>query len=139
MLLKYKNNTDLSVLPDIFAEFPGIEAVFLFGSTAGGRSHQESDLDLAVLGGGADRSAFRLDLLTALARRGFCNVDLVLLDTEDIVMKFEALSPNRLIYRSKDFERGAFYSKVIRQYLDFLPYLDIQRKAYKRRILHGKT
>jgi uncharacterized protein len=31
------------------------------------------------------------------------------------------------------------YSKIIRQYLDFMPYLETQRKAYKRRIERGST
>ena len=31
------------------------------------------------------------------------------------------------------------YSQIVRQYLDFYPYLKEQRKAYKRRILFGQT
>ena len=135
--LKYKNNSDLSVLPQIFADYPEIEAVYLFGSAAGEMRRRESDLDLAVLCASTDQSRLRLDLLADLARRGFCNVDLVFLDTEDIVLKFEAVSPNRLIYRRRDFEHGAYFSKVVRQYLDFLPYLNVQRAAYKRRLLSG--
>jgi hypothetical protein len=27
----------------------------------------------------------------------------------------------------------------VRQFLDFRPYLDVQRQAYKQRILHGQT
>ena len=75
--------------------------------------------------------------MSDLARKGFCNVDLVFLDTTDIGLKYEAVSPNRLIYQREDFERGTYYSKIIRQYLDFLPYLNVQRAAYKRRILNG--
>ncbi len=79
----------------------------------------------------------KLDVLADLARAGFCDVDLVFLDTDDIVLKYEAVRQNQLVYHREDFDRGAFYSLVVRQYLDFLPYLEVQRKAYRRRILSG--
>jgi predicted nucleotidyltransferase len=137
--LKNINNPDLSLLPQIFAGFPGILAVFLFGSKVSKKINRESDLDLAVLSDSGASGRQRLDILTSLAKKGFCHVDLVFLDTNDIVLKYEAVSPNQLIYQRDDFERGSYYSKIIRQYLDFLPYLNVQREAYKRRILNGQT
>ncbi len=135
--IKYRNNPDLSLLPEIFSAFPRIKAVYLFGSGAKKKMHRESDLDLAVLSDATDVKKMRFELLTGLARKGFCNVDLTFLDTTDIVLKYEAVSPNRLIYHRENFDRGKYYSKIIRQYLDFLPYLNVQREAYKRRILNG--
>ena len=130
---------DLELLPEVFRRYPDVQAVYLFGSFATGNVHQESDLDLAIVprcGSVRDR---RLDILADLARHGFCNVDLVFLDTDDIVLKYEAVRQNRLVYQAEDFDRGATYSKIVRQYLDFLPYLKVQREAYKRRILHGQS
>ncbi|MDQ7029099.1 MAG: nucleotidyltransferase domain-containing protein [Ardenticatenia bacterium] len=130
---------DLALLEQIFRPYRDIAAVYLFGSYAAGHAHRESDLDLAILprrrGALRDR---RVDILTDLARHGFCDVDLVFLDTDDIVLKYEAICHNRLVYQAEDFDRGAMYSKIVRQYLDFLPYLDVQREAYKRRILGGQ-
>ena len=80
-----------------------------------------------------------MDILTDLACNGFCNVDLVFMGSEDIVLKYEAIRQNRLVYQTEDFDRGAMYSQIVRQYLDFYPYLKEQRKAYKRRILFGQT
>jgi predicted nucleotidyltransferase len=137
--IKYRNNPDLSLLPEVFSAFPHVQAVYLFGSVANKRMNKESDMDLAVLSNDCHPHQHRLDILSELARRGFCNVDLVSLDTNDIVLKYEAVSPNQLIYQCEDFDRGAYYSKIIRQYLDFLPYLDVQREAYKRRILNGQA
>jgi predicted nucleotidyltransferase len=128
----------MQILPQVFQKYPGIQAVYLFGSFASGRVHRESDLDLAIV----PRHSFvrdrRMDILADLARQGFCNVDLVFLDTDDIVLKYEAVRQNRLVYQAEDFDRGAMYSQVVRQYLDFAPYLKTQREAYKRRILHGQ-
>lgn len=40
---------ELERLPDIFAKYPDIQAVYLFGSAVTGRMHAESDLDLAIV------------------------------------------------------------------------------------------
>jgi len=124
-------------LAGVFRRYPSVQAVYLFGSTAEGRDRLGSDLDLAVIadvGLGADA---KLDILADLAREGFCNVDLVVLDDRDIVLAYEAVRLNRLVYARSDFDRGATYSKVVRRYLDFEPYLHVQREAFKRRMLRG--
>jgi len=130
---------DLRILSKVFRRYPDIQAVYLFGSFAAGSAQQESDLDLAIV---ARHSAIRekqLPILADLARHGFCNVDLVFLDTDDIVLKYETVRQNQLVYQTDDFDRGAMYSQVVRQYLDFVPYLKVQREAYKRRILLGQS
>ena len=130
---------DLGALPDIFRRYEDVQAVYLFGSAASGSTRPDSDIDLAVVPRSGSCRERRLDILADLVRAGFDDVDLVFLDTHDLVLKYEAVRQNRLVYAANDFDRGAFYSKVVRMYLDFQPYLERQRKAYKRRILHGAT
>ncbi len=139
VLIKYRNNPDLSLLPQLFSAFPDIRAVYLYGSVNTNKVNRESDLDLAIVPDSGEVRKQRLEILSRLAGKGFCNVDLVFLDTNDIVLKYEVVHPNQVIYQRDDFERGTYYSKIIRQYLDFLPYLNVQRAAYKRRILNGQT
>lgn len=130
---------DIRALGDVFQRYPAIQAVYVFGSIGSGKTHQGSDLDLAIVPRTMTLKKKKLLILTDLARCGFCDVDLVFLDTKDIVLKYEAIRQNRIIYAAHDFDRGSMYSRVIRQYLDFAPYLETQRKAYKRRILRGST
>ena len=130
---------DLARLEQVFRSYPGIQAVYLFGSYATGEVHPWSDLDLAIVPRSAALHEQRLELLTELTRLGFDKVDLVFLDAADLVLKYEAVCPNRLIYAAEDFDRGAMYSRVVREYLDFLPYLKVQREAYKRRILDDQS
>ncbi|MEA3349580.1 MAG: nucleotidyltransferase domain-containing protein [Chloroflexota bacterium] len=132
------NSINRQRLSDIFSQFPEIEAVYLFGSHATGKTHAESDLDLAIVPRDEQARTRKLDILTELARHGFCDVDLVILDSDDIVLEYEAVRYNQLIYQTENFDRGTIYSLVVRKYLDFLPYLKVQREAYKRRILSGK-
>ncbi len=130
---------DIKNLGDVFQKYPAVQAVYVFGSIGSGKTHQGSDLDLAIVPRTRALKKLKIALLTDLARCGFCNIDLVFLDTEDIVLKYEAVRQNMLIYAAHDFDRGKMYSKVVRQYLDFAPYLRTQRDAYKRRIESGST
>jgi uncharacterized protein len=124
-------------LRQVFQGYPEVQAVYLFGSHATGRLHLESDVDLALVPANPAARSRKLDILTDLTRYGFCEVSLVFLDTADVVLRYEAVRHNRLIYSTKNFDRGAYYAKVVREYLDFEPYLEVQREAYKMRILHG--
>jgi predicted nucleotidyltransferase len=131
------NQDESQRLGEVFSRYPDIKAVYIFGSKVTGKNHLESDLDLAVLPRSAETRAKKLDILADLVKQGFEDVDLVFLDTDDIVLKYEAVKHNQLVYQAGDFERGTYYSLIVRQYLDFLPYLKVQREAYKRRILGG--
>ena len=126
---------NLERLKAVFEQFPQIQAVYLFGSRAAGRARAGSDLDLAVVSKNAPSVSEKLDILSQLAKEGFCDVDLVFLPRDNIVLQYEAVRMNRVVYRRPEFDSAAHYSLVIRRYLDFVPYLDVQRKAYKERIL----
>ncbi|MFO7743501.1 MAG: nucleotidyltransferase domain-containing protein [Anaerolineae bacterium] len=130
---------DLEALAEVFGQYPGVEAVYLFGSQATGQAHPGSDLDLAVVPADGVPGPERLNILADLARAGFDDVDLIVLDGNDLVLSFEAVRPNQMVYQSAAFDRGAYYSKVVRMYLDFLPFLEVQRRAYRRRLSHGQT
>ena len=129
----------LEKLEKIFKNYPEIQAVYLFGSRASGQIHDESDIDLAVFSEKPEISLRKLDILADLAREGFCIVDLVFLPEDDIVLQHEAVRLNCIVYQRPDYDASSAYSLVIRKYLDFLPYLEVQRKAYKKRINDGKT
>jgi len=136
---KELSGDDISALGEVFRAYPAIRAVYVFGSIGTGKARHGSDLDLAIVSHSKTLRRKKLALLTDLASRGFCNVDLVFLDSEDIVLNYEAVRQNRVIYATPDFDRGSMYSKIVRQYLDFAPYLKKQREAYKRRIESGST
>ena len=142
LAVKTVQESELVRLEVVFRQFPSIRAVYLFGSVARGTQHRDSDLDLAILSTpdctGDTQRKLKLDILAELARHGFDNVDLVLLDTENILLKYEAIRQNRLVYAVPGFDRGAIYSDVVRKYLDFRPYLAVQREAYKQRVLHDQ-
>lgn len=120
----------------VLEAFPEIQAAYLFGSVSLGRATRKSDVDLAIVVG-RPLGKRKLDVLTALAEIGLDRVDLVSLDTDDVVLRFEAVRPNCLVYARQNFDHGAFYSRVVREYFDFVPYLERQRAALKRRLQHA--
>jgi uncharacterized protein len=129
---------DLKILPQVFEKYPDIQAVYLFGSVASGNIHAESDIDLAIVPHDKTLRSQKLDILADLTKNGFNSIDLVFLDIQNIIIRFEAVRQNHLVYCHPNFDANSFYSLTLRQYFDFLPYLKVQRKATKQRILqHG--
>lgn len=134
------NDTERECLREVFAAYPEVLAVYLFGSRATNKARSDSDYDLAVVSSpSSDARARRLDILSDLARAGFTNADLVFLDRGDIVLGHEAVRLNQLVFQRPDFDAGSLYSRITRMYLDFQPYLRTQRQALKERLLHGSA
>jgi predicted nucleotidyltransferase len=132
------NFPDLKILSQVFEKYPDIQAVYLFGSVASGNTHAESDIDLAIVPRDNTLRSKKLDILADLTKNGFNSIDLVFLDTHNLIIQFEAVRQNNLIYCHPNFDANSFYSLTLRQYFDFLPYLKVQREATKQRILqHG--
>jgi uncharacterized protein len=104
---------------------------------AGGRAGPHSDLGLAVVPANPAARGRRVDILAALVAAGLDDVDLAILDGVDVVLRFEAVSPNRLVYAREGFDQGAYYSCAVREYFDLLPILAIQGEALKRRLLRA--
>lgn len=127
------------LLAVVLRRYPAIVAAFLFGSHAEGKAGPESDIDIGLVGARAELQAIKLDILAALVAAGFERVDLVLLDGADPFMQFEAVHHNCLIFARSGFDRGAYYSRVVRMYFDFEPYLRIQREGMKQRLAHGQA
>ncbi|MEW6428241.1 MAG: nucleotidyltransferase domain-containing protein [Thermodesulfobacteriota bacterium] len=123
----------------VFAAFPEIEAVYLFGSKADDRANALSDTDFAVLTSMPPQPGFKLQLYEKLTRAGIDDADVVLLNDASILLRYEAVRLNRVVYQKPGFDRGRYYSRVVREYLDFQPLLNIQREAYKQRLLHGRS
>lgn len=106
----------------------GVLAVYLFGSRAKGEARPHSDYDLAVLFAGyrpeEHNIALRLEMAEELAELLGEKVDLVFLQSASIVMRFEIVSTGKVVYCANDDARTDFEDLVLRDYLDFKPFLD---------------
>lgn len=128
---------DFEKLENIFSNQIEVKAAYLFGSYARGEQKTDSDIDIGILLDENFDRIIKLDLLTSLTENGFDDVDLVILNNASILLKYEIVKNNNLIYSRSDFDTSSYFSKIIRLYLDFKPYLEVQRKYLKERILNG--
>ena len=137
--MSFDTTTLKTRLAKVLARYPAVEAAYLFGSHARGTANAQSDIDLGLVGPPAKLNAIRLDLLADFVGDGLDRVDLVLLDEADLTLRFEALSPNCRVYVKDGFDGGSYFSRTVREYFDFEPYLRIQRRALKKRLLDGQA
>ncbi len=131
------NSSELESLKAVFSDYPEIEGVYLFGSAASDQKAQYEDIDVGIVHSDPAIEDKKADLYAALVKQGLDNVDIVFFNNADLVLQFEIIHHNKLIYRKEDFNHAELFSVTIRKYFDFKPYLDRQREAYKKRILNG--
>ncbi|MCP5498573.1 MAG: nucleotidyltransferase domain-containing protein [Leptospiraceae bacterium] len=118
----------------IFESFPQIQVVYLFGSHASGKTHAESDLDFGFMA----ESNIKDDLSLKLIKAGFGEFSLVYMPEATLLLQFEIVKWNNIVYQKRDYDPNSFYSKTLRMYFDMEYYKEIQRKYLKERILHGE-
>ena len=127
------------VITRVLARYPAVQAVYLFGSHADGCANEQSDVDLGVVGSPEVLALDRVSMLADFVNEGFDRVDLVFLDQADLVVRFEAVRRNCLLFRTPEFDHGSYVSRNLRKYVDFEPYLKVQRLALKERLLSGSA
>ena len=112
-------------LTELFRKHPVLLA-YLFGSQVTGRTHQESDIDVAVLLDESltadQRLQERLALLNVLCSVfNNDNVDLVILNDATPLLAYEALRGGQLLFCPDESARIEFQVRTVRTYEDTAP------------------
>jgi len=116
-----------------------ISLIYLFGSSITGTQRAESDIDIGVVFEKADRikntmiifEELYLSLSQVFPDR---DLDIVFLDFAPLTLQFEVVTTGKVIYRvSREFEYD-YKEKIIKEYIDFKPLLDIQDQILLERI-----
>ena len=102
------NMTDAQIAAFLSDALPGLIAVYRFGSTAGGRTHAGSDVDIAFLPAAPVEPVARFELQERLAARMGCDVDLVDLRHASTVMRMQVISTGGLLAAFDPAAQGAF-------------------------------
>lgn len=114
-------------LTGIFSEYC-VLAAYLFGSRVDGTANPSSDYDIGVLLNQTPRyeniALIIQDLSNSLSAKLTKDVDIVILNTVNIELRFQIINQGRVIYCTDDDGRTDFEEKVIRDYLDFKPFID---------------
>ncbi len=123
----------------LFAAFPRVIAAWHFGSTSVGRARPDSDIDIGVLFDAPPTLDEWLDLHAALQdAMGVENVDLVVLNGKTPVLRYAAISGQRLYCRRLE-EMATFASLTARQYEDSMALLARGYAVRKAALTHAEA
>ncbi len=115
---------------------------YLFGSKVEGRSNKLSDIDIAIY---VNRKkviessiyGYKSEMIVELEEVLNSKVDLVILNETSLFLAYYIIKDGKIIINRSDKERAAFHFRVVRDYLDFKPFIDIQNYYLKERLLKG--
>lgn len=138
-----------SSLRKLAEEHREIIAVYIFGSSASGKTGPLSDLDIAVLLDEAlvplkERFRVHRDLIAeAMHACRRSDVDLVLLNGAPPLLAYEVVSSGALLYEREKSRRTSYEAHAVQRYLDLIPFFATAREYLKRQLLrpgnHGQS
>jgi predicted nucleotidyltransferase len=112
----------------------GLRLVILFGSQVTGRTHPDSDVDVAVWLAAPLNPAQRTRLWADLSTLFQADIDLTVLNRAEPLLLNEVATRGRLLYESKRGEWSSFKGYAFRYYQDAQKYRD-DLACYVRREL----
>jgi predicted nucleotidyltransferase len=123
---------DIKEISVTFRPYPFIVAAYQFGSTIRGGEGPLSDLDIAILVRDEQTplavDLLRVELLLAYELQKQLHVqqvDLITLNRQRLPLQYAILRTGRLIFETDPKYRIRFVQKVIQDYLDFQPTLEV--------------
>ena len=118
----------------------GVSVVYLFGSRATGRESHTSDVDIGVVLKEPiedTRSLYKIlyELLSSIYP--YSRPDIVFLHKASLALQYFAIKDGKVIFEEDPRFRADYENRVINQYLDFRPILDMFDRASMKR--YAKT
>lgn len=120
-----------------------IQAAYIFGSAATGRTRPDSDVDVAVLTArraqGVDTVKYRLKLMADLGSAlGRSDVEVVLLTEAPPLLAHRVLSQGTLVFERSRSARVRFQVETANRYLDLIPMFETHIQYLKKRVREGR-
>ena len=117
-----------------------VNTVYLFGSRANGTHYSNSDIDLGLLLGDFGRTKTKLIIDIQMEIEGLLHptpVVVIILQNAPLEMRFQIIKTGAIIYCRNDDFRTDFEDVVMRDYLDFKPFLDMYQREVKEALREG--
>ena len=116
-----------------------IELFFLFGSQARGDSNQNSDIDLAILleeyyYQKINPLNLRSELIAYFTSELGNECDVVLINQANHLLKYQIIKYGEIIYQADSMRYSTFFSRIVREHLDFRYYKQLHNKLLLKRI-----
>lgn len=119
-----------------------IQAAYVFGSVASGRTRKDSDIDIAVLvrkNAVRDTLRYRLKLMAELgATLHRSDVDVVILNEAPPLLAHRVLSKGKLIFERSASARVRFQVATAKRYSDLVPAFETHIRYLKKSVREGR-
>lgn len=120
-----KSKSAINIDPCVFQAVSEVRVAYVFGSTARETNKTPADVDIAILleqGVSAERVLdIRTDLMFTLMKMVNKNVDVVILNRANVILRHQVVKHGKLLYeREKDLS-CAYQVATLRDYEDYLP------------------
>lgn len=113
------------------AEKYNLKLVMLFGSFASGKTHKNSDLDIAVMGEKKIDFKEQIKLINNFSQVFKRDVDLSIINAANPLLLFQISKNAKIIFGSRqDFHKFRIYS--FHRYNDYLPYFKMEADLNKK-------
>ena len=132
----------IGVLSPVLRASKAVLFAYLFGSSATGKTHRHSDVDIAVTLSNkipAKRFlAWRLAMLPKLCSvLKTDNVDLVVLNDAPLVLRYEIVSSGKIALNAKPKQELEFRLRTMDEYFDTAPMRAMFRRVMQQKIKEG--
>lgn len=138
------NHQDLDLveaLKSVISEHEEVIAAYLYGSAVRGGMRADSDIDVGILLADDVAPDYRYVVRMAGEIRSRCrlerDVDLRILNRRPIRFLNQVLRYGELVYVRDEKKRVEFEMGVLREYLDFKPFLSEYDRERRRRLIYG--
>lgn len=121
---------------DKLVEDYGIKLIYIFGSYAKKENREDSDLDIAMYFDNEVDGFVKLAILDELV--GVFNredIDLVILNNVDEVLKFQVIKYGKVIYMKDLITKVTFEARVMSEYMDMEHFRKVRNEYSHKRFL----
>jgi len=136
------HDSDLvEALKSVISEHEEVIAAYLYGSAAQGIMREDSDIDVGVLLADDAAPDYRYGVRMAGEIQSRCHlareVDLRVLNRRPIRFLNQVLRYGKLVFVRDEKKRVEFETGVLKEYLDFKPFLREYDRERRRRLIYG--
>lgn len=109
----------------------GLKLVLLFGSHASGKTHKNSDIDIAIMGNKKINFKKQIGLINEISGVFGKDIDLSIINTANPLLLFQISKNSQIIFGNKS-DYFEFRLKAFHRYNDYLPFFKMEAVLNKK-------